>query len=205
MTLKHLDDTLDHLDETPEHYLTLKQIHKHLKTVYPSLTIRHALLILDKLVKDGYVTVEPLQVLDQDEFEIEKVDGYYISFDGIIFKQSGGYIEAIVQAQMQKIYEKEKKDLEISQIKSPLSTDSSVQSTNAATEKNIPVQKRQTNISIALGFLSLAFIIATVVNDYNDTTSKELNVSGITAHCNLFCFVLCVASINNLAWSPTVI
>ena len=75
---------------------------------------------------------------------------------------------------MQKIYEKEKKDLEISQIKSPLSTDSSVQSTNAATEKNIPVQKRQTNISIALGFLSLAFIIATVVNDYNDTTSKEL-------------------------------
>ena len=106
MTLTHLDDTLNYLHDTENDYLIIKHIHKHLKKTYPSITRRQALLILDKLVKDGYVTKEITDVLEteDEEFDLhENVDGYYISFDGIIFKQSGGYIEDIVQRKIQKI------------------------------------------------------------------------------------------------------
>jgi len=70
--------------------------------------------------------------------------------------------------------EQKMKDLEARSLQSVIETNESVRATNEAVKDNIPIQRKQTNASIFLAFVSLLFIVVTVVNDCNDTTSKEL-------------------------------
>ena len=58
--------------------------------------------------------------------------------------------------------------------KSVIDTNKSVENTNAAIQKNIPIQNRQTRISIWVGVFSAIFILITVYQTCTDATSKEL-------------------------------
>lgn len=79
--IKILDKTLKSLKEhTAENPLPKEVIFLN-ADILKSLTNRDKKLIVEKLIKDGYT----------DRIFINELDHYFITFDGLLFIQKGGY------------------------------------------------------------------------------------------------------------------
>ncbi len=79
--IKILDKTLKSLkDHTSESPLPKEVVFLNAK-ILENLTNRDKRLIVDKLIKDGYA----------ERMICENLDNYYITFDGLLFIENGGY------------------------------------------------------------------------------------------------------------------
>jgi hypothetical protein len=123
---------------------------------------------LDRLEQDRLVLVRTETKSKRD------IKAYKISIEGSEFYLHGGYKAKEVRDEKDAQYLDEKRKLELDLLHNQIDTNLSVQETNTVMRNHIPVQKRQTNITICLGVLTLAFIIVSVWQECNDSTSREL-------------------------------
>jgi len=75
-------------DERPD---TILEIEQNLKWAeYDIMVDKEINIILDKLVKDGYVLQQQRKAMEEHKW-VEKGTEYYISFEGRYFVEKGGY------------------------------------------------------------------------------------------------------------------
>jgi hypothetical protein len=96
MGITQLDYLLEYLYNN-RRYQFIAEIHENFIKVNP-MPIIDVLTLLNKLVADKNVTAEEHTITSKDATtgEIKEVthpDSYVISFEGILFKENGGYIE----------------------------------------------------------------------------------------------------------------
>jgi|GEM_PF-3622727 len=174
MTIAHLDFLLAYFYTHTDDYSNIKGITEYMisKNEFRNVSTLECLLTTEKLVRDGYVTEEKIQNTTIDGKSKVIKDrysefGYFISFEGIELYELGGYAALNERNEEKKIYAERKMQLEVESIQASTRT-------NEAVRENIPVQKRQTTLTIIVGSLSLIFIAVSTVQSYGDNSSKEI-------------------------------
>src|SRR5882724_1776645 len=92
ITITRLDTFLNYFYDNT-HYQKIDEIHKN---VLPEEPILHTLIILNKMVKDGNITDEGQKTTSRNAVTNQITDeyeqsAYFISYEGILFKELGGY------------------------------------------------------------------------------------------------------------------
>ena len=76
-------------------YCYIKEIHTAMEPIL-AIEIIYILAILQKLAKDGYITIEEQTTRNVSPLGVSQVvserDGYFISFDGILFVENKSFI-----------------------------------------------------------------------------------------------------------------
>jgi len=77
-------------------YCYIQEIHKAMEPIL-AIPIIEILVIINKLAKDGYITIEEHIIrspdpVTQEMKEVSRRDGYFISFEGILFVENKSLI-----------------------------------------------------------------------------------------------------------------
>ncbi len=145
--LEQIDKMLPYFEETDGHAVGANMVY---------VTLDMYTIARDQLMLDGYLKEIP-----------HKKDNYVLTGKGRDFIKKGGYTAMFAR-------EEKLQQLTEAQLQNVIDTNLSVQQTNTAIQQNIPVQKRQTNISIGVAALSLAFVMASVFKTCTDTNTEEM-------------------------------
>lgn len=93
MGIQHLDLLLHFMYDNRK-YMYMEQIHKEFSKIHKMSKI-DILVLLNKLVKDGYVT-EEVQKLTTEKRGIltstDEINAYFISFEGVLFIEASPFI-----------------------------------------------------------------------------------------------------------------
>lgn len=135
MNSSHLHLTLSYFYLVEDYYLTVAQVEQFLQTSYPEINRREALQIVQKLTRDGYLTVESQEgskwkTNKPDDVKKSVRDGYFISFEGILFWESGGYENHAIRERLKEQQNDAKVALEEEQTRSVIETNRNVRRTN---------------------------------------------------------------------------
>jgi hypothetical protein len=145
--LEQIDKMLPYFEETDGHGVGADRIY---------VTLDMYTIARDQLMLDGYLKEIP-----------HKKGNYVLTGKGRDFIKKGGYTATFKR-------EEKLQQLTEAQLQNVIDTNLSVQQTNAAIRNNIPVQKRQTNISIIVAIISLMFVMASVYKTFRDTNAIEM-------------------------------
>ncbi len=130
MTIALLDEALNYFYDNQFRLLNHRSIvepiltkHKEFDDKNGTYKIRAANQIIEKLSSDGLL-------IFRDNSTSNMAGGYYLSFDGIIFKENGGYTEELNRNKNDRDFEVRKMRLELKQIRSTIITNRNVRGIN---------------------------------------------------------------------------
>ena len=111
LSFEVLDGVLKHIETSTGH--SPCALHIIIPQLYPTIQRRDVKVIVDKLYKDGnidFVTPNKDGVLDAKGINtdnwIKDYPYYYITFEGVMLLQEGGYVNSYAQNRNQKRYER---------------------------------------------------------------------------------------------------